>query len=527
MRSSRFMVVLFLVLALLAFAAQFVIDFTADNIAASCVVLASSLLILLYILWTDAIQTHPLSTFAIFGFCVTSQLGALLAQSASGTSLTHNLRQPLDTFVWLAAFQGTALLAHALYRTFSGHQQRQQPTIVRAWLERAGLYSPPTVGTLWFMGLIGLFGQLMASISQGAIGKAGHGFEYVAWAPFLIPMFAAEGGQDYCDKKLHYPFLFLYICLIAFIGLAANARGIMLSGLMTISIFSMLRAMRSDQAVTVSQVSKFALLGLLVAGMAIPVSDLMVAMSIARDTRSTSSPLKMVEDTFYYVTQPEKLEARRANDKLAASQSSYDETYFDNPLLGRLMETKFHDNAMYFGTRLSERDQDKLWDITGDFLWTTLPDPALNALKIDVDKEAMRFSMGDYLSYLGGAGGLGGYKTGSAFGHGLAMFGIYFPVIYFLICPILFLATDLLSYRSEQGHVLVSALGMLGIWKLFQYGITTESLQGFFMMVLRGVPQNILIYLLTFWAAHKGANALATLFGASRRRQQTSSLVAH
>ena len=79
MRSSRFMVALLLVLALLAFAAQFAIDFTPDNIAASCVVLASSLAILLYILWTGAIQTHPLSTFAIFGFCVTSQLGALLA----------------------------------------------------------------------------------------------------------------------------------------------------------------------------------------------------------------------------------------------------------------------------------------------------------------------------------------------------------------------------------------------------------------------------------------------------------------
>jgi hypothetical protein len=433
----------------------------------------------------------------------------------------------METFVWLAVFQCTALLAHALYRTFSRHQERQQPTIIRAWLERAGLYSPPTVGTLWLLGLIGLFGQLMASVSQGVIGKAGHGFEFVVWAPFLIPMFAAEIGPIYCDKKRHYPFLFVYIGLIAFIGLAANARGMMLSGLMTISIFSLLRAMRSAQSVTASQVGKFALLGLLVAGMAIPVSDLMVAMSIARKARSTSSPMKMVEDTFYYVTEPEQLDAHRAREKLAASQSSYDESYFDNPLLGRLMETKFHDNALYFASRMSPKDEERLWNITGDFLWTTLPDPALKAMKIDVDKDAMRFTMGDYLSYLGGAGDLGGYKTGSAFGHGLAMFGIYFPLIYFLMCPILFLVTDLLSYRTAQGNVLISALGMLGIWKLFQYGITNESLQGFFMMVVRGAPQNILIYLLTFWMARSGANALATLFGASRQRQQATSLAMH
>ena len=67
MPSKRFIPLLFIGLALLAFAAQFIIDFTPDNIAASCLVLASSLAILVYILWTDAIQTHPLSTFAIFG----------------------------------------------------------------------------------------------------------------------------------------------------------------------------------------------------------------------------------------------------------------------------------------------------------------------------------------------------------------------------------------------------------------------------------------------------------------------------
>ncbi len=523
MRSSRFMVALFMVLALLAFAAQFLIDFTPDNIAASCVVLASSMAILLYILWTDAIQTHPLSTFAKFGLCFTSQLGALLAQSASGVSLTQNLRLPLETFVWLAVFQGTALLAHTLYRTFSGVKEHRRSSLIRVGLEQVGLYTPPSVGALWFLGLIGLFGQLLSSVSHGTLGKIGHGFEFVVWAPFLIPIFVAEVGPDFCDKKRHYPFLIVYIGLIAFIGLAANARGFMLSGLMTISIFFILRGMRSAQSVTASKVGKTVLLGLVVAGMAIPVSDLMVAMRIARNERATSSPMKMVEDTFYYVTQPELLDAQRTRDKLAFSQSSYDETYFANPLLGRLMETKFHDNAIYFASRISTNDGQRLWDITGDFLWTALPDPALTALRIDVDKEAMRFTIGDYLSYLSGAGELGGFKTGSAFGHGLAMFGIYFPLIYFFICCILFWAMDLLSYRTAKGQVLISALGMLGIWKLFQYGITNESLQGFFMVV-RGLPQTILIYLLTLWIARRCANALARLLGASRRHPAPSGL---
>ena len=517
MRSDRFLVLLFMGLALLAFCAQWLIDGSADNIAAGCLVLASSLAILLYLLWTDAIQTHPLSTFAIFGFCVTSQLGALLAQSGSGNSLAQNLRQPLQTFAWLAAFQAVALLAHALYRNFSRPQAQQPPGLLRALLERCGLYQPPGVGTLWLMGFMGICGQLLGSLSQGTAGKLAQGFSFVAWAPFLIPMFVAELGAGYCNRQRNYLFLTFYIGLIALLGIAANARGMMLSGLMTIALVSLLRAMRSQQPVRAEQLGKYTLVLLLMGAMAIPVSDLMVAMSIARKARGNASALKMVEDTFYYVSQPDQIRQRRELDKAEALRSNYDETYFDNPLLGRLMETKFHDNALYFAAHLAAGDADKVWDTTGDFLWATLPDPALKALQVKVDKESQKFSMGDYLSHLSGAGELGGFKTGSGFAQGLAMFDGYFVLLYFCLCPILFLAADLLAYRSAQGGVLVSALGMLGIWRLFQYGITGESLQYLFMAVVRGLPQNILVFLLTLALARAGAHTLASLLRGPRR----------
>jgi len=132
--------------------------------------------------------------------------------------------------------------------------------------------------------------------------------------------------------------------------------------------------------------------------------------------------------------------------------------------------------------------------------------------------------MGDYLSYLGGAGDLGGFKTGSGFGQGMAMFGYFFPLLYFCLCPILFWSVDLLSYRAAQGGMLVSALGMLGIWRMFQYGITAESLQYLFMAVVRGLPQNIVMFLLTLTLARSGAGMLASLLGEKSRRTPTSKL---
>ena len=181
--------------------------------------------------------------------------------------------------------------------------------------------------------------------------------------------------------------------------------------------------------------------------------------------------------------------------------------------MGRLMETKFHDNALYYAKRLTDKDADRLLDFTGDALWATLPDPMLKAMEIDVDKKSVAYSMGDYISYLGGAGDVGGFRTGSGLAQGLALGGYAFPIIYLLICPILFLAQDLLSFRSREGEVWISALGMLGIWRMFQYGITAESLEGMFMSVARGLPQNIILYLLVFHFSRWAAFSLGTLAG--------------
>jgi hypothetical protein len=285
---------------------------------------------------------------------------------------------------------------------------------------------------------------------------------------------------------------------------------------MTIALFALLIAMRSTQQVRATQVARLGVLAVVLSALSVPAGDMVTAMVIARKSRGNVSAIKMVEESIYYFQQPNLLEAQRKKDNFISVQSSYDETYFASPLMGRLMETKFHDNALYFSSRLNTQDEARLLDITGDFFWATLPDPMLKAMKIDVDKKNQGFSMGDYLSYLAGAGDLGSFKTGSGFAQGISIFGFSFPLIYLLICPVLFLAHDLLSYRSSTGAVLLSPLGMLGIWKLFQYGISADSLQNIFMAVVRGLPQNIILYLLIFHIARIGARMLGSLAGMSR-----------
>src|ERR1700688_4768215 len=98
---------------------QMVIDPSVKNSASACIVTASSLSVLLYIFWSTALETHPLSTFTLLGFCFTSELGALLFQTAAWTPVSSSLYDPLHTFGTLAFCLGIALAVHSVYRFFS------------------------------------------------------------------------------------------------------------------------------------------------------------------------------------------------------------------------------------------------------------------------------------------------------------------------------------------------------------------------------------------------------------------------
>lgn len=497
------------VLVLAALVAQMVIAPTPENVSVACIACASSLSVLLYIYWTRALDTHPLSTFAIFGFCFTTQMGALLFQSADGEAITRFLRQPAATFGWLAAYQWTAMAAHSAYRLFSRRREGDAARlefrggVLRTLLGAAGLYAPPAPAVLWSVALLGLFGIVFGGIPN-TVGKVFHGMGFLAWAPFLIPIFIVEFGAAYARLHRQILFVVLYAVFIAVLAMAANARGMMLSGVMTVSLFLALTALRSQTRFK----PKFAVYGvLLAAGLAVlsyPVNDLVTAMRIARKDRGHVNIFRMVENTLYNFQRDDLLKAERNAGKFISLNSNYDEVYFNTELQGRLVETKFHDNALYFGSRLSAADGDRLLDTTTDFLWSILPQPVLDKLGVDLAKKSVSFSMGDYMSYLGATGSVGGFRTGSGVAHGLALFGEAFLPVMFLLFFVVFWSIDLLAYALPSGRVAVSALGLLGIWPLFQYGICTESITGLLSYIVRGLPQNVVIYTVAIACASLG-----------------------
>ena len=495
MTIAKFINTTFLWLTLLAFGLQFLIDFSTHNIAASCIVFTSVLTTLLYFRWSKALDTHPLSSFAVFGFCVTSQLGALLTQSFSWVSISDNLRQPLITFSLLAMYQVIALFCHALYRmlTSSSANLSDKLGLFRSMLSALGIYATPSVINIWMMGGIGLFSLLLSYVSPVA-----NGLSFLAWTPFLIPLYVQQLGPSYCNAKRNYLLLVAYSALVALMAMAFNARGMMLTGLATVMLLFLLVGMRSHKAVTAPMLLKFGIIGLLGAALSWPASNMVTAMVIARKDKFKVPLTEMVTKTIDNFLDPEKLAEYNKQVVVKDLRSSYDETYIANPMVARFVITKFHDNAIYFAGKISDKGADEVWRVSQDYFWAMLPQPWLDGLKIDVEKDKMYFSMGDVLVNLAVGQPLGGQKTGSIFGQGWVMFGNTFPIIYFFICLVLFAVIDIFAIRTATGVATLSVIGMIHVWPNFLFGITADSLHQLLNSAVRGVVQSVILYAIVF-----------------------------
>jgi len=482
-------------LSLLALPLQCIIDPSVENISVACVVLASGLSMLLYIGCTETLNTQPLSSFALLGFCVTSQLGALLVQTYTWTPVRSSLYDPLYTFGTLAFYQAIAIGVHATYRFFSV-QKAGGIHIVRGVLNWAGVYRTPPCIALWMMGFVGMASHAVfinTSLQMSVIGKFGMGFNFLAWAPFLIPYYHRQFGDAYCSWKITRLLLIGYGFMMGAVGLAMNARGVMLTGIATVVLLYFLVGLRSTAKVSVGSMRWIC--GILVSAAVFggPITNLVSAMAIARGLGPVPMSVKL-DRTLWVFRHPEVIAAwRDSQDSL--SHAAYNEHYIANPILARFVLTKFHDNSLHFASMITSEDSlERLRDVTAGFLWGVLPAPALQLLGVNVAKTDLNFSIGDYLPYLAEGQPLGGHRVGSMFGHGLALFGMLFPFVYAAMCLIFFYLMDLLTIRYADKAAMVSALGFLQIWNYFLSGLSYESLHGAFYYMARNFWQILLIY---------------------------------
>ena len=482
-----------LCLVTLAMPLQCLIDPAAENVGCACIAMFSAFSVLAYLKWGGALDQQPLSTMAIFGFSITSQMAAYLVQTVSWTPLRVSLYSPLLTFGTLACYQMLAIGVHVVYRYFSAPNP-SRVGVFRTLFDWGGIYRAPQSQVLWAMGLLGI-ASFAAGRNEGIAGRIGAAFNFFAWAPFLLPLFMREFGPTYCNVRRTQIFLVLYTGMVAMIGIAFNVRIIMFIGVATVALLYLLIGMRSRAPVTRKALVRMGMVAVVLAVLSVPLSDLATSMAIARGVRGKISPVEMIKKTMSVLGRPALIAEYRRSGAATARFLAYDETYIANPLLARFSETKFHDNSFHIN---SDRARERLEKVSEDTTWAAIPTPILKVFRINVNKEDLNFSMADYMAYLSRGVPLEGRKTGSMFAQGQALMGPVFPIFYAGMCLFLYGLMGLLTLRNPDGAGALSPLAMMTLWGFFYRGVTSDAISNTFVWIFRDYGQTVLIYIVIF-----------------------------
>jgi hypothetical protein len=222
---------------------------------------------------------------------------------------------------------------------------------------------------------------------------------------------------------------------------------------------------------------------------------------VARAERDRVSKVEMIQHTYHLLQDPAAVRREAQRMQADAQVGAYDEYYFRSSMVGRLVETKFHDNAFFMVEGVSALESRLIAEDAVDRVWSILPFPVLKWLGLERSKYVTLYSSGDLLAYLRLGVELGSFVTGSMFAQGIAIFGAWTPFLYFLLCIPVFIVWDVLSRpASKTAPAVVSLVGMLLIYKLFAYGIVTDSIGNIAGVLLRFQLQNVLLYALVFGA---------------------------
>jgi hypothetical protein len=494
------------ILAILVLCAgiQLLLDAGVDNVSCVAITVIVSTATFHLLLKGATFRAAPLPALVVLSFNVATMSGALVTQTLVLRPLVFNLRVPEITFGSSAAFQCT-LVAALMLATRTRLLKATGARLSGGILKRLGLMEAPAPGQLWLMGLVGVV-ALIVSIRAAANGPISYGnvsakvtlsLTYLAFAPYLIPILHSFGltRKGSSSSAVTYWPLLPYTAVIVLTAVAQNSRGTFATGVANL-ILAVGMAALLGQFHASARTKRWIAAGIVAAVLTSPfLSDLATAMVIVRGTRSTVSPISLVADTWRAFLDKDALAEYRRAGNVFYGHENYEENYAANPFVGRFIQTKFLDNTLSYEDVRSGRQADQVWTVTAEKLAALLPTPLLNKVG-SLDKSLLEFSMGDYLFYLQYGFGLGQFKVGSSIGHGFALVG---PFVFLFAIPLFVLAFICLEALTARigDVVVISPVILLQLMTVY-YLACGDSLLDPLLLVLRGLPQTMFIYIVTF-----------------------------
>jgi len=465
------------------------------------------------------LRGYPISTLILFGYTLSYFLLPPFATLIEWKPVTNNLIHPELIYVHALVCLFSLLGAHFLYRNsfFASSLRTFMANRVYAPL---GYFR--TLGNAQFM-IMGGIGMLAMGYQ---IFVAGWAREEVlsADSKFMQALFPLV-YMPYCmlvrpvlgDIPARMPVrwklaLAAYTVPLLLVSMASNSRAAVLLGISSIFItyvYGVAIRLIPSRLFRSRNLALVVIVLLLVQG---PVADMATSMVIVRSERSDLAASQLLEATMSTFQNKRALEERRQLDEV--KNYDWDEYYVGNLFLARLSNLKFADANLDLALRQDASAKAILRNLEWQNVLSVIPRPLIDALGLPVDKDLVKASGGDLMlfSTTGDYDALRGFRTGSIFGNGYALFDWLYPFVLALAAILIFALADAQTTRLRNPDPACRAgrwvpvlnpltAARLFAWFFFLTSAATgvESMFALSHYILRGWVETLLVYLIAYW----------------------------
>jgi len=486
-----------------------------DNFIAVFLTLVSLYIGLSYFFNEINLKNFPISTLSGSGFVFCYLILPTLVTLLDLNPLTNNLNNPVLVFINILVFLLILIFSHIVYKKIIFFL-RARDFLINNIGKHFSLYKVPTfsqaiiIGIFSFILILSTFGGAFDdNHSTSSAVKFASGFYPFVYLPLIFFAHKVLGLDQFYFTKVKKITLFFYSFIFIYLAIFQNSRSSLFFGFFSILLLFFYGLNIKVYNLNNKELRKKSFIFfLLVLICYIPVSRLSNSMIMNRDNRSYLSSTELINETILGAFDSNALDSfTESQEQKKVENTLWDEDYVSNAFLSRLCNLKYLDNTIDLALTLDKSQRQILLNLEIDRIVYTFPQPLLNFLNVKFVKTNSG-SGGDIILYASTNDEtvLGGYRTGSLIGNSLALFGITYPLVLFIICLFTFPIMDSLCYPKQDSlgkkTYFISPFAALNSYVWFAYFTSAatgvESFGSLFTLMLRGYIQIIFIYYISY-----------------------------
>jgi len=510
---------------------QALIWLNAANVAAALMAIAGGSLAVHLMARPARLRAYPISSSMLLGYATSYFLLPPVATLMEWKPLTYNLLHPVLDFAHALICMLALLGAHKLYRKSSAAMQARL-VIVNHVYRPLGFFRSPGNVQLIMMGSMGL-GAMVYQVfvvgaitegSGGALNRLMQAMYPLAYLPFCMIVRPLIGVHTYMPLSARWKFILtMYTVVLAVVSIGSNSRALVLIGTISVCLIMAYGFVTRTLPMRLFRPRRLVLIGLALALLQGPVSDLATSMVIARAQRNDVPASQLISATIETMQDQNAIRERRLAD-VNDDHATWDERYLDNVFLARLANWKFADATLDLALRQDASARAELRSLEWQRVLSAIPAPLLETLGLAVDKNMVTTSsMGDLMLFTvtGDTDALGGFRTGSIFGSGYSLFDWLYPGVLAMLAIVTFALADAQTTRhtlpSRHGGATqwLPVFSPLAVTRYFTWvfyltsaATGVESLSGLTQFIVRGWIEGAFVYAIVYWVSRAMLRAI-------------------